>query len=281
MEWRIVDTIINLALEEDLGWGDVTTESTIHEAAVSEGVFIAKEAGIIAGIDVAERVFKLVDDSLVFDKMTVDGEHVEIGEIIATISGSSRSILKGERTALNLIQRMSGIASETNRYVKLTAGTNARIVDTRKTMPGLRYLDKYSVRAGGGKNHRYNLSDLILIKDNHIKAAGGIKKAVQAAEARLTHALKIEVEVENLAMLEETLASGADIIMLDNMTPEMMKEAVEIVSGSALLEASGNISLEPNSDRYVRTVAMTGVDIISVGAITHSVKSMDISLKFK
>lgn len=281
MEWRIVDPIINMALEEDLGWGDVTTESTIHETSISEGVFIAKETGIIAGIDVAERVFKIVDESLDFDKMAVDGEFVEKGEVLATISGSSRSILKGERTALNLLQRMSGIATETNRYVKQVAGMKTNIVDTRKTMPGLRYLDKYAVRAGGGKNHRYNLSDLILIKDNHIKAAGGIKKAVEASRSRLTHVLKIEVEVENLKMLEEAMAAGADIIMLDNMTTEMMKEAVEIVGGRVLLEASGNISLEPNSDRFVRTVAMTGVDIISVGALTHSVKSMDISLKFK
>ncbi len=155
------------------------------------------------------------------------------------------------------------------------------MVDTRKTMPGLRYLDKYAVRAGGGKNHRYNLSDLILIKDNHIKAAGCIKNAVEAAQSRLTHALKIEVEVENLEMLEEAMSAGANIVMLDNMKPEMMREAVEVAGGRVLLEASGNISIDPGSDRYIRTVAMTGVDIISVGALTHSVKSMDISLKFK
>lgn len=281
MEWRIVDQIINMALDEDLGWGDVTTESTIPEDTISAGVFIAKEAGIIAGIDVAERVFAIVDSSVVFDKMVVDGEHVENGEVLASITGSARSILKGERTALNLMQRMSGIASETNRYAKAISGTTANVVDTRKTMPGLRYLDKYAVRAGGGKNHRYNLSDLILIKDNHIAAAGGIQKAVESAKKRLTHALKIEVEVENLEMLQEAIDAGADIIMLDNMTAEVMREAVEITAGRALLEASGNISIDPISSRYIRTVAMTGVDIISVGALTHSVKSMDISLKFK
>ena len=281
MEWRIVDSIINMALEEDLGWGDVTTESTIKEASVSEGVFIAKENGIIAGINVVERVFRIVDESLVFDKMTADGEFIEKGQIIAVVSGSSWSILKAERTALNLLQRMSGIATETNKYVEQISDLKASIVDTRKTMPGLRYLDKYSVRAGGGKNHRYNLSDLILIKDNHIKAAGGVKNAVKAAKVKLTHALKIEVEVENLEMLEEAIEAGADIIMLDNMTSKVMGDAVALVCGRVLLEASGNISLDPNSDRFVRKVAMTGVDIISVGAITHSVKFMDISLKFK
>ena len=281
MEWRIVDSIINMALEEDLGWGDVTTESTIKEASVSEGVFIAKENGVIAGINVVERVFRIVDESLVFDKMAADGESIEKGQIIAVVSGSSWSILKAERTALNLLQRMSGIATETNKYVEQISDLKASIVDTRKTMPGLRYLDKYSVRAGGGKNHRYNLSDLILIKDNHIKAAGGVKNAVNAAKVKLTHALKIEVEVENLDMLDEAIESGADIIMLDNMTSEVMGDAVALVCGRVLLEASGNISLDPNSDRFVRKVAMTGVDIISVGAITHSVKFMDISLKFK
>lgn len=281
MEFRIIDKIINTALEEDLGWGDVTTDITVSENSISEGFFIAKESGIIAGIDVAERVFFLVDDTVVFDKMSVDGEYVEKGEIIAKISGSSRSILKGERTALNLLQRMSGIATETGRYVKHLHGLKASIIDTRKTVPGLRYLDKYSVRAGGGRNHRYNLSDMILIKDNHISAAGGITEAVNAAKEKLTHTLKIEVEVENLEMLEEAIAAGADIIMLDNMSPEVMRQAVEITAGKALLEASGNISLDPLSDRFIRTVGLTGVDLISVGALTHSVRAMDISLKFK
>ncbi len=280
MENRIVDKIIINALDEDLGWGDVTTDSTVAEASISCGYFIAKESGIIAGIEVAERVFFLIDESVVFDKMSVDGEFVDKGEIIAKVSGSSRSILKGERTALNLLQRMSGIATETNRYVKHLNGLKACVIDTRKTVPGLRYLDKYSVRAGGGKNHRYNLSDLILIKDNHISAAGGITNAVKAAKEKLSHALKIEVEVENLEMLEEAIDAGADIIMLDNMTPEVMRQAVEITAGKALLEASGNVSLDPLSSRYIRTVGLTGVDLISVGAITHSVRALDISLKF-
>ncbi|HPM00463.1 MAG TPA: carboxylating nicotinate-nucleotide diphosphorylase, partial [Bacillota bacterium] len=207
-----------------------------------------------------------------------DGQRAFKGDIIAEISGNARSILKGERTALNFFQRMSGIATMTSKYVSEISGLKTRIVDTRKTAPGLRILDKYSVKAGGGFNHRFNLSDMVLIKDNHIKAAGGITPAVAAARAKGSHGLKIEVEVESIRELIEAIEAGADIVMLDNMTLDMMKEAVSIASGKVLLEASGNITIR--GERSVRAVAETGVDIISAGALTNSVKAMDISLRF-
>ncbi|MGE5629534.1 MAG: carboxylating nicotinate-nucleotide diphosphorylase [Caulobacteraceae bacterium] len=273
-----VDRIILNALEEDLGWGDITTDSTIPEHVEIKGNFIAKEEGVICGVSVCSRVFQLLDESIKFEALMQDGRKASKGDIIATISGKARSILKGERTALNLFQRMSGIATMTNRYAEKVSGFPVRIVDTRKTAPGLRILDKYSVRVGGGFNHRYNLSDMVLIKDNHIKAAGGILPAVEAARSRVSHAVKIEVEVESLKELREALEAGADIIMLDNMPLDMMKEAVSIAKGKALLEASGNMGLE--GGRNVRDVAETGVDIISAGALTNSVDAMDISLRF-
>lgn len=273
-----IDRIIMNALEEDLGWGDITTESTIPADKEIKGNFIAKEEGIICGVSVCRRVFELIDESIRFEILIQDGERASKGSIIATISGKARSILKGERTALNLFQRMSGIATATKRYADKVSGLPVRIVDTRKTAPGLRILDKYSVRVGGGFNHRYNLSDMVLIKDNHIKAAGGILPAVKAAKARVSHAVKIEVEVEGIDELREALQGGADIIMLDNMSLDMMREAVNIAKGKALLEASGNMGLE--GDRNIKAVAETGIDIISVGALTHSVEAMDISLRF-
>lgn len=278
LEMRTVDKIIINALEEDLGWGDVTTESTIPADTSIAGRFIAKEQGIICGIEVCRRVFEIMDSSIKFEILIHDGQQVQKGDVIAHISGPARSILKGERVSLNLLQRMSGIATVAGQYAKAVEGTGARVVDTRKTMPGLRMLDKYAVLAGGCHNHRYNLSDLVLIKDNHIKAAGGITPAIKAAKSKLSHALKIEVEVESLEQLQEALQAGADIIMLDNMTPDMMKEAVKLAKDKALLEASGNIELE--GPRNIRIMAETGVDIISVGALTHSVKAMDISLRF-
>jgi nicotinate-nucleotide pyrophosphorylase (carboxylating) len=274
----ILDKIILNALEEDLGWGDVTTDSTIPEGTTIEGKFIAKAEGIICGIDVCRRVFELVDGSIEFQALVKDGHRASKGDVIATISGNARSILKGERTALNFFQRMSGIATMTDRFVSSIAGCKARITDTRKTVPGLRLLDKYSVKVGGGFNHRYNLSDMVLIKDNHIKAAGGITPAVEAAKRNISHAVKIEVEVESIKELMEAIDAGADIVMLDNMTLDMMKEAVSIANGRVLLEASGNMSLE--GQRNVRAVAGTGVDIISAGALTNSVEAMDISLRF-
>ncbi|HYE12560.1 MAG TPA: carboxylating nicotinate-nucleotide diphosphorylase [Patescibacteria group bacterium] len=278
LEMLTVDRIIKGALEEDLGWGDVTTDSTIPPEAVIKGNFITKEQGILCGIEVCKRVFEMMDSSIDFEIMKLDGQKVQKGDIIAKISGSARSILKGERVSLNLLQRMSGIATAANNYAEAVQGTTARVVDTRKTIPGLRILDKYAVLTGGCHNHRFNLSDLVLIKDNHIKAAGGITPAVKAAKEKLSHALKIEVEVESLDQLKEALQAGADIIMLDNMSLEMMKEAVQLARGKALLEASGNVALE--GDRSVKAIAQTGVDIISVGALTHSVSAMDISLRF-
>lgn len=274
----VVDRIVKNALEEDLGWGDVTTDSTIPEASVIKGNFIAKSEGIVCGIEICRRVFETVDREVVFEAFMRDGQRVAKGDIIASISGNARSILKAERTALNFFQRMSGIATMTDKFVSATAGSKVKIVDTRKTAPGLRILDKYSVKAGGGFNHRFNLSDMVLIKDNHIKAAGGITPAVEAAKRNVSHTVKIEVEVESIKELMEAIDSGADIVMLDNMTLDMMKEAVSIAKGKVLLEASGNMDIE--GDRNVRVVSETGVDIISVGALTNSAKSLDISLKF-
>jgi nicotinate-nucleotide pyrophosphorylase (carboxylating) len=278
LEMLTVDKIIINSLEEDLGWGDVTTDSTIPEDVKINGNFIAKEQGVLCGIEVCKRVFELLDSTIVFEIVIVDGQKVQKGDILARISGPARSILKGERVSLNILQRMSGIATAASKYSEAIKGTNARIVDTRKTMPGLRILDKYAVLMGGCQNHRFNLSDLVLIKDNHIKAAGGITPAVSAAKKKLSHTLKIEVEVETLEQLQEALDVGADIIMLDNVSLDLMKEAVQRTKGRALLEASGNVALE--GERSAKAIAQTGVDIISVGALTHSVFAMDISLRF-
>lgn len=278
MDKIIIDSIIKNALKEDLGWGDVTTDFTIPDKTVIRGNFIAKEEGIICGIEVCRRVFEIIDESIVFNVFLKDGKRVSKGDIIAEISGNASSILKGERTALNFLQRMSGIATMTSKYVSEISGLKTRIADTRKTAPGLRILDKYSVRCGGGFNHRFNLSDMVLIKDNHIKAAGGITPAVAAAKDKGSHALKIEVEVESIKELIESIEAGADIVMLDNMTPDMMKEAVSIAGGKVLLEASGDITI--GGEKSVRAVAETGVDIISAGALTNSVNAMDISLRF-
>lgn len=274
----VVDGIINNALAEDLGWGDVTTDLTIPEATVMEGNFIAKEDGIICGIDICRRVFEIADKNIEFRAFMKDGQRVFKGNIIAAIRGNARSILKCERTALNFFQRMSGIATMTDKFVSITSDLDVKVVDTRKTVPGLRVLDKYSVKVGGGFNHRFNLSDMILIKDNHIKAAGGINPAVAAARKNSSHALKIEVEVESIKELIEAIDAGADIVMLDNMTLNMMREAVSIAGGKVLLEASGNVSLE--GERNIRDIAETGVNIISVGSLTNSSDSLDISLKF-
>jgi nicotinate-nucleotide pyrophosphorylase (carboxylating) len=275
MESILIDRIIKNALEEDLGWGDVTTDSTIAGDVRMRGNFIAKEDGIISGIEVCRRVFEILDDSIEFVIYKKDGDRIAKGDIAAAISGSAGSILKGERTALNLLQRMSGIATLTARFVKQLDGLPARIVDTRKTAPGLRILDKYSVRMGGGHNHRYNLSDMVLIKDNHINAAGSITAAVKAARDYAPLTLKIEVETESLDQVAEALSAGADIIMLDNMSMEMMAQAVKMINKQALVEASGNMD---EKDLY--EVASTGVDFISIGALTNSLKPLDISLKF-
>jgi len=270
-----LDEFLIAALREDIGTGDVTTNSCVPETADSVGYFKVKEPGIICGLGVVKRMFELLDANVSVTLHAKDGDYVETGCVAAGISGSSRSILTGERTALNILQHMSGVATRTAEAVKAVTGTKARIVDTRKTNPGLRVLDKYAVRCGGGSNHRFNLSDGVLIKDNHIIAAGGITNAIALARSKCPHTLKIEVEAESLEQVEEALREGADMIMLDNMTPEMMAEAVGQISGRALTEASGNMG-----ERDLRSVAETGVDFISIGALTHSVKALDISLKF-
>ncbi len=271
----LLDDIIKRALTEDIGTGDITTLSTIPEAKKIKGRFIAKENGILCGIDVSKRVFEIVDSTIIINILLKDGASFKKGDIIAEVSGNAQSILSGERTALNFLQRLSGIATRTNQTVAIIKGTKTAIADTRKTTPGLRVLEKYAVKIGGGTNHRYNLSDGILIKDNHITAAGGITAAVEAARKNAPHTLKIEVEVENFEMIKEALACKADIIMLDNMSIEDMTKAVELINGAAMVEASGNMG-----DRDLLAVAKTGVNIISIGALTHSVKASDISLKF-
>lgn len=275
LDMRSVDKVIHMALEEDLGAGDITTMSTVPEDRRIHGRYIAKESGVLCGLPIAERVFQLLDTAVRFTAHKKDGDRTETGDVIAEVEGPARSVLIGERTGLNIMQRLSGIATRTAEAVAAVVGTGARITDTRKTTPGLRALEKYAVRVGGGSNHRFNLADGVLIKDNHITAAGSITAAVQAARALAPHTLKIEVEVENFEMLEEALAAHADIIMLDNMGIEQMAEAVRRVAGCALLEASGNMG-----DKDLKTVAATGVDLISIGALTHTIRALDISLKF-
>ena len=269
------DDIILKTLQEDAPFGDITTEVTVPKDAFASGVFRAKESGIICGIDIAKRTFELVGGEVSLIKHKTGGDCIEKGDIIAEISGNAASILMGERTALNLMQRASGIATATRKAMDAVEGTQARITDTRKTMPGLRKLDKYAVRTAGAVNHRFSLSDGILIKDNHIAAAGGIAPAVRAAKRKAPHTLKIEVEVESIDELREALEAGADIIMLDNMSCGLMRESVKITAGRAVLEASGNMG-----ERDLAEVAATGVDLISIGGLTHSVKALDISLKF-
>ena len=270
-----IERIIKTALAEDIGLGDMTTEATLATDIEARAELVAKEDFVLAGLDVAGRVFTTLDSAVSFEKIAADGRTIRKGEVIAWIKGSARSLLQGERVALNLLQRMSGIATMTARYVEAVAETGAAIVDTRKTVPGLRALDKYSVRMGGGRNHRIGLFDGVLIKENHIVAAGGIKAAIENARQRVPHTLKIEIETTDLGEVEEALAAKADVIMLDNMTLEQMREGVELIAGRALVEASGNVNLE-----RVRSIAETGVDLISVGALTHSVTAADISLLF-
>ena len=272
----MLDKLIMNALSEDVGTGDITTESTIPETARAHGLYKAKESGVLCGIGVAERVFELIDRDIEFTPLKRDGDRIEKGEIIAEVRGKAANVLTGERVGLNLMQRMSGIATRTAEAVAQVEGTGAKICDTRKTTPGLRVVEKYAVKVGGGTNHRFNLADGILIKDNHIVAAGSITNAVRAARANAPHTLKIEVEVETFDELNEALDVGADIIMLDNMSCEDMKKAVGIVNGRAVTEASGNMG-----DRNLKEVADCGVDLISIGALTHSVRSLDISLKFR
>lgn len=280
LNFLLIDKIIKNALEEDIGTGDITTNSTIGGEVIADGRFIAKESGILCGIDVAARVFEILDSTTVFKAFFSDGDRIKKGEIIACVSGRAANLLIAERTALNLLQLMSGIATNTAFYAEKLAGTGVSIADTRKTTPSLRVLEKYAVKTGGGTNHRFNLADGILIKDNHIAANGGtrnggIKKAVESARKNAPHTLKIEVECEDMDDVAQAVEAGADIIMLDNMTVGEMKNAVEFIAGRAKTEASGNMD-----EKDLLEVAGTGVDIISMGALTHSVRSLDISLKF-
>lgn len=271
-----IDNIINTALAEDINYIDVTTDNLLDDSHKSNAYFVAKDDGVLCGIDIAMRVFELVGSGVEAEILLNDGTAVKKGDIIANLKGSTKTLLKGERTALNILQHMSGIATATNKCVKLVEGSNARITDTRKTLPGLRPLQKYAVTVGGGRNHRYNLSDGAMLKDNHIDAYGSIKAAVNALREKAGHMLKVEVEVRNFDELQEALDCGCEIIMLDNMSLSDMTKAVEITNGRAKLEASGNITLENISE-----VAKTGVDIISLGALTHSVKCFDISMKIQ
>lgn len=263
-------------LREDVGSGDVTTQMTIPIGHQSKGIIHAKEDGVICGVPIAELVFEIVDPTLIFKALVQEGQTVSKGTVIIEVEGSTHSILTGERLALNLMQRLSGIASRTATFVQALDGLPTRLVDTRKTTPGHRMLEKYAVRVGGGFNHRFGLYDAVMIKDNHIKGAGGIRQAVGRARANIPHTMSVEVETENMEQVEEALVAGADIIMLDNMSTDMMKEAVRTIKSKAphvKTEASGNVSLES-----VRAIAETGVDVISVGRLTYSFSSLDISL---
>ena len=270
----LLDKIITNALEEDLGLGDITTDSIIGGDITGKAVLETREDIVLAGLPVFMRVFSILDPDVSFETYYTDGQKVLSGGVICSINGAMASILKAERTALNMIQRMSGIATLTSKYVSKAASDKVKILDTRKTAPGLRLLDKYAVPMGGGFNHRFGLFDGILIKDNHIAVAGSIKKAVETAGKNAPHGIKIEVEVEDLDGVRAAIKAGADIILLDNMSPDRMKEAVDFVAGRALLEASGGINLD-----NIKEIAATGVDMISIGALTHSVKAVDLSLE--
>ena len=268
-----IDRIIDIALAEDIHTGDITTLAMLPKARRMRARLVAKEAMVLAGIAVAERVFSRLDPSIRFDAAFADADRLQVGDVIARIEGDAAALWQGERVSLNLLQRMCGIATQTACYVKEIEGTGARVVDTRKTTPGLRVLEKYAVRVGGGTNHRTGLYDGVLIKENHIAAAGGILEAVGRARAYIPHTLKVEIETENLEQVALALQAGADIIMLDNMSLPEMSEAVLLIGKRALVEASGGVNLQS-----IRAIAQTGVDIISVGALTHSVRAADISM---
>ena len=272
--------LVERALEEDLGRGDVTSDSLIPAHTTGRAVFRSRSQGVIAGLDVARIVFDVVDAQVDFSALIVDGAAVAPGQEIAVVSGFARSLLGGERVALNFLQRLSGIATLTSRYVEAVRDTRARVVDTRKTTPGLRSLERYAVRAGGGFNHRRDLSDAMLIKDNHVAVIGAmglsVGEAIKQARESLPHTLKIEIEVDRLDQIPEALAAGADIVLLDNMSIEDLRRAVALIEGRAITEASGGVTLATISE-----IAATGVDVISVGALTHSAPSLDIALDFE
>lgn len=270
---RSIDVLIELAFEEDIGIGDITTESTVSSTQRGVGTLLAKSDGIIAGLPIAERAFLKLDSELIFRAFVNDGDAINSGTPIGEVQGAAKSILIAERTALNFLQRLSGVATLTSQFVHAVADYDVKIVDTRKTTPGWRAIQKSAVRVGGGHNHRFGLYDGVLIKDNHIVAAGGITPAVQGARKTAPHTAKIEVEVETLEQVNEALEAKADILLLDNMSLEMLKQVVQMVGDLAVTEASGGITLD-----RVKSVASTGVDYISVGALTHSAMPMDISL---
>jgi nicotinate-nucleotide pyrophosphorylase (carboxylating) len=270
-----VDALIRTALAEDVGRGDLTTQLTVPAGTQATATIMAKQAGVLAGMPLLEKVFRAAGDGAVrVDALSHDGTAFAAGATLATVAGQATTLLIGERLALNLLQRLSGIATLTRQFVTSVAGTNARIVDTRKTTPGLRALEKYAVRMGGGHNHRLGLDDGILIKDNHIVAAGGIAAALGRARAGAPHTIKIEIECTTLAEVDEALAAGADAILLDNMTVEQLAAAVRRIKRRAVVEASGGVTLQT-----VRAIAETGVDLISVGALTHSAPAIDLSMK--
>lgn len=269
-----IDRLIETALSEDITYIDTTTDLMISPEARTTARFVAKADGILCGLDVALRVFRLLNDTMTAAIHIAEGSVVHKGDLIAEFEGNTQALLKGERTALNLLQHMSGVATATHQASELVAGTKAAITDTRKTLPGMRALQKYAVVVGGGKNHRFNLSDAAMLKDNHIDAAGGIPQAVALIREKLGHMVKLEVETRNLDEVKQALTAGADVIMLDNMSCEEMREAVQFVNGRVPLEASGGITAQT-----LRAVAETGVDIISIGALTHSVTALDISMR--
>ncbi len=270
-----IDRAVAAALAEDLPRGDVTSESLVPPDAQSSAVLLAKEPGVLAGLEVARRVFLRVDPRTHFKALSADGRAFIAGEVLARLRGPSIALLEGERTALNFLQRLSGVATLTRAYVRAVAGTNAKILDTRKTTPGLRALEKYAVTMGGGRNHRSSLSDMVLIKDNHLRQVGSVAEAVARARARAGAGLRVEVETTTEAQAREALEAGADIIMLDNMEPEAMRPIVELVAGRVPLEASGGMTPE-----RAAAAAAAGVDFVSVGALTHSARALDISLEF-
>ena len=269
-----VDPLLMQALQEDITSEDITTNSVMRAPQAGEVQLICKQDGIIAGLQIFERVFQLLDDTVTVEFFCEDGDAVKSGQLMAVVRGDIRALLSGERVALNYLQRMSGIATYTHSIAKLLEGSKTKLLDTRKTTPNMRIFEKYAVKVGGGYNHRYNLSDGILLKDNHIGAAGSVTKAVQMAKEYAPFGRKIEIEVENLDMVKEAVEAGADIIMLDNMSPEMMKEAISLIDGRAETECSGNVTRE-NVERLLEL----GVDYISSGALTHSAPILDISLK--
>ena len=273
IKMRAIRDLLEMALREDIGSGDVTSDSVVPADTMAKGTILSKSDGIIAGLDVAGEIFRMLDTKVDFKKLVSDGEKIHQGQELATAEGPARSILTAERTVLNFLQRLSGIATLTSEYVRAASGYKARIIDTRKTTPGWRVLEKYAVRVGGGHNHRFGLYDAVLIKDNHIAALGSVSEAIARARERIPHTMKIEVEVEDLDQAQEAISAGADIIMPDNMDVDMMTQAVRLINGRAIVEASGGIRLDD-----ILAVAATGVDLISVGALTNAAPPLDISM---